>query len=232
MNGVHESMSNVSVRSFGAVALVLAGMGALVFLPAWTLHYWQAWTFLAVVAASWLVIMVYLIRRDRALLERRMSGGPQAETRMSQQIIMSVASLAFCALLVVPGLDHRFGWSSVPAYASIAADVLAAVGFLTILLVFRENTFTSSTIEVAQDHEVVSTGPYAVVRHPMYSGSLLYLVAMPIALGSWWALVAILPLIPIIVWRIFDEEGLLKQSLTGYTEYALTVRYRLLPHVW
>jgi protein-S-isoprenylcysteine O-methyltransferase Ste14 len=176
--------------------------------------------------------MVDLVTRDRALFERRMSGGPLAETRTSQRIIMSVASLGFCALLVVPGLDHRFGWSSVPAFVSIVADVLAAVGFLIILLVFRENTFTSSTIEVAQDHRVISTGPYAIVRHPMYSGALLYLVAMPVALGSWWALLVFIPLTPVLVWRIFDEERLLQRDLAGYTEYARQVRYRMVPNVW
>jgi protein-S-isoprenylcysteine O-methyltransferase Ste14 len=178
------------------------------------------------------VVVVYLTSRDPALLKRRMSAGPLAETRMSQRIIMSVASLGFVALLVVPGLDHRFGWSSVPGYVSIVADVLAAIGLLFILLVFREKTFTSATVEVGQDQKVISTGPYAVVRHPMYSGSFLYLVAMPVALDSWWALVVIVPLIPIFVWRIFDEERFLKHDLAGYAEYAGRVRYRLLPHVW
>jgi protein-S-isoprenylcysteine O-methyltransferase Ste14 len=225
-------MGNVYLKSFGSVVLVLAGMAALVLLPAWTLDYWQAWAFLGVVAVSWLAIMVYLVGWDRSLLERRMSGGPQAETRPSQRIIMSAASLGFCALLVIPGLDHRFGWSSVPASVSVAADVVAAAGWLVILLVFRENSFTSATIEVARDQQVISTGPYAIVRHPMYSGSLLYFVAMPVALGSWWALLVFVPLVPVVLWRIFDEEGLLKRELGGYGDYTRRVRFRLLPHVW
>jgi protein-S-isoprenylcysteine O-methyltransferase Ste14 len=225
-------MSNVYLRSFGSVVLVLALMGALVFLPAWTLRYWQAWAFLAVCGVAWVMIIGDLVRRDRALLERRMAGGPTAETRASQRIIMSITSLGFCALLVVPGFDHRFGWSTVPAAVSIAADAVALAGWLVILLVFRENTFTASTIEVAKDQRVISTGPYAIVRHPMYSGSLLYVVAMPVALGSWWALLAIVPVLPFFVWRIFDEEGLLTRDLAGYPQYAGRVRYRLLPHVW
>ncbi|WP_280263385.1 methyltransferase family protein [Nocardia wallacei] len=225
-------MSNVYVKSFGSLAALLAGLGALAFLSAWTLSYWQAWAFLAVFGGSGVLIMLYLIRHDRALLERRMSAGPTAETRASQRIIMSVASLAFFALLVVPGLDHRFGWSSVPAWLSVVADVVIALGMLIVFLVFRENSFTAATIKVAADQRVVSTGPYALVRHPMYTGSLLYQIAMPIALGSWWGLVVFVPLVPIMLWRIFDEERLLTQSLPGYGEYARHTRYRLVPQVW
>lgn len=225
-------MSNVYLKSFTGIAAVLAGMAALVFLPAWTVDYWQAWVFLAVYGVAGIVIMAYLARRDPKLLERRMSGGPWAETRTSQRVIMSVASLGFVALLVVPALDHRFGWSSMPAYVSIAADVLVVVGLWIVFRVFRENTFTASTIQVAEEQQVVSTGPYAVVRHPMYTGSLLYIAAMPVALGSWWALLALVPLLPVMVWRILDEEGLLRHNLAGYAEYAQRVRYRLVPHVW
>jgi protein-S-isoprenylcysteine O-methyltransferase Ste14 len=225
-------MSNLYVKSLVGFVAVLAGMAVLVFLPAWTLDYWQAWAFLAVYGASATVIGGYLVERDPKLLERRMSGGPTAETRTSQQIIMSIASLGWVAMLVVPGLDRRFGWSSVPAYVSIAADVLVAVGMVIVLRVFMENTFTSSTIEVAEDHEVVSTGPYAIVRHPMYSGFLLNVVAMPIALGSWWGLLPLVALSPVMVWRILDEERLLSKDLPGYAEYTRRVRYRLLPYVW
>jgi protein-S-isoprenylcysteine O-methyltransferase Ste14 len=225
-------MSNIYVKSFAGIAAVVAGMAALVFLPAWTVDYWQAWVFLAVYGVAGAVIMAYLARRDPKLLERRMSGGPWAETRTSQRVIMSAASLGFVALLVLPALDHRFGWSSVPAYASIAADVLVVIGLWIVLRVFRENTYTASTIQVADEQRVISTGPYALVRHPMYSGSLLYIAAMPVALGSWWALLVLVPLLPVMVWRILDEEGFLANDLTGYAEYTRNVRYRLVPHVW
>ncbi|RDI55367.1 methyltransferase family protein [Nocardia mexicana] len=225
-------MGNVYVKSFASLAALLVGLGALAFLSAWTFEYWQAWVFLGVFGASGVLIMLYLIRYDRELLERRMSAGPTAETRTSQRIIMSLASLGFFALLVVPGLDHRFGWSSVPGWLSVVAEVVIALGMLIVFFVFRENSFTSATIDVAEDQQVVSTGPYALVRHPMYTGSLLYQVAMPVALGSWWGLAVFVPLVPIMLWRISDEERLLSQSLPGYTEYARRTRYRLVPQVW
>jgi protein-S-isoprenylcysteine O-methyltransferase Ste14 len=225
-------MNTLKTKAFGGLLSVLIGMGALLFLPAWTLDYWQAWAFLTVFGASGLVIIVYFMKKDPKLLERRMSAGPTAEKKTSEKIIMSIASLGFVALLVFPALDHRFGWSSVPPYMSIAGDVLVALGWAIIFFVFKENTFTSATIEVAADQKVISTGPYAIVRHPMYSGSFLYLLAMPIALGSWWGLVVVLLMMPASLWRIFDEEAFLKKSLSGYTEYTQKVRYRLLPFVW
>ncbi len=225
-------MNNLNAKAIGGVLAVLVAMGAFLFLAAGTLNYWQAWVFLAVFGVAGLAIIVYLMKKDPKLLERRMSGGPAAEKRTSQKIIMSISSLGFAALLVVPALDHRFGWSSVPLYAVIAGDVLFVLGWIIIFFVFKENTFTSSTIEIAADQKVITTGPYAIVRHPMYSGSLLYMLAMPIALGSWWGLCVILLLMPISLWRLFDEEKLLSNDLPGYREYIQKVPYRLVPHLW
>lgn len=225
-------MNNLKTKAFGGLLSVLIVMGAPLFLAAWTLNYWQAWAFLAVFGASGLGIIVYLMKKDPKLLERRVSAGPTAEKKTSQKIIMSIASIGFVALLVFPALDHRFGWSSVPPYAAIAGDVLVALGWMIIFFVFKENTFTSATIEVAADQKVIATGPYAIVRHPMYSGSFLYLLGMPIALGSWWGLFVILLMMPTSLWRLFDEEKFLKKNLSGYTEYTQKVRYRLIPFVW
>jgi protein-S-isoprenylcysteine O-methyltransferase Ste14 len=225
-------MNNLKTKAFGGLLLVLIVMGALLFLPAWTLNYWQAWAFLAVFGASGLVIIVYLMKKDPKLLERRMSGGPTAEKKTSEKIIMSIASIEFVALLVFPAIDHRFAWSSVPPYVAIAGDVLVALGWMIIFFVFKANTFTSATIEVAADQKVISTGPYAIVRHPMYSGSILYLLGIPIALGSWWGLFVILLMMLTTIWRLFDEEKFLKKNLSGYTEYSQKVRYRLIPFVW
>lgn len=225
-------MNNLKVKAFGGVLSVLIAMGALLFLPAWTFDYWQAWLFLAVFGGSGLVIIIYLMKKDPKLLERRLSGGPTAEQRTGQKIVMSFASLGFIAMLVFPALDHRFGWSLVPTFVSIAGDVLVALGLLIIFFVFQENTFTSSTIEVATDQKVITTGPYTIVRHPMYSGFFLYMLGIPIALGSWWGVCVLLLITPTTLWRLFDEENLLKKELPGYREYTQKVRYRLVPYLW
>jgi protein-S-isoprenylcysteine O-methyltransferase Ste14 len=141
-------------------------------------------------------------------------------------------SVAFVALLVVPALDRRFGWSSVPPFVVFSGDLLVAAGFYIIFLVYRENTYTSATIEIAEGQKVVSTGPYAFVRHPMYAGGLLYLAATPLALGSYRGLVAFAALVPFLIWRLLDEEHLLDRELPGYSEYRRRVRHRLVPFVW
>jgi protein-S-isoprenylcysteine O-methyltransferase Ste14 len=207
-------------------------MAALLFLPAGTLRYWQAWTFPAVYFSLSLAITVYLTKSDPELLQRRMSGGPMAEEEPAQKIIMSLASLGFFGLLVVPGLDHRFGWSHMPALVALAGDALVVLGWLGIFLVFRENSFSSATIELAPDQRVISTGPYARVRHPMYAAALVMLLGMPIALASWWGVLIIVALLPALIWRLADEEKFLARNLPGYAEYQRKVRFRLMPRVW
>jgi protein-S-isoprenylcysteine O-methyltransferase Ste14 len=161
-----------------------------------------------------------------------MRGGPTAEKRLAQKFIMLCASTGFIALLVVPAFDHRFGWSAVPLGGVVAGDVLVAIAFCLIALVYRENTFTSATIEVAENQKVISTGPYAIVRHPMYASSFLYVIGTPLALGSYWGLVPIAAMMPFLIWRLFDEERLLAKNLPGYTEYQNRVRHRLVPFLW
>jgi protein-S-isoprenylcysteine O-methyltransferase Ste14 len=225
-------MTGLNIRAIGWLLVLLVAMGAVLFAPAWTFNYWQAWVFLRVFGLSSLAVTVYLMKNDPKLLERRMHGGPTAEKELSQKIIMSAASMGFAAILIVPALDHRWHWSAVPPYAVIAGNILIVLGWTIILFVFRENTFTSATIEVAADQRVVSTGPYAVVRHPMYSGSLLYFLGIPIALGSWWGLLVGILMMPVFVLRLFDEEKLLARNLPGYSEYMDRVKYRLVPFVW
>ena len=207
-------------------------MAALLFIPAGTLDYWQAWTFLAVYFASSLAITLYLIKNDPKLLERRMSAGPTAEKVTTQKIIMLFASLGFIGLIVFPALDHRFAWSHVPPYAALAGDVLVVLGWLAIFFVFKENTFTAATIELAPDQKVISTGPYAFVRHPMYAGGIVMLLGVPIALGSWWGLLVIVAMMPALIWRLFDEEKFLARNLQGYVDYQKKVPYRLIPLIW
>ncbi len=218
-----------AVRGLVILFLVTA---ALLFGAAGTLDYWQAWLYLAVYFGCSIAISVYLIRKDPALLARRMSGGPFAEKEPAQRIIMAIASVGFIALAVVPALDHRFGWSHVSAPVVIVGDLLVLLGWLGIYFVFRENSYASATIEAAADQRVISTGPYARVRHPMYATALVMLLGISPALGSWWGLPVFVAILPALIWRLTDEERFLLVNLPGYGEYRERVRYRLLPLVW
>jgi protein-S-isoprenylcysteine O-methyltransferase Ste14 len=225
-------MSSLLAKAFLGLAFLLLVLALALFLPAGSLSYWQGWIYLAVFGFCTLLITAYLMRNDPALLSRRVRGGPTAETRKSQQIIQSLASLFFVALFIVPGLDFRFHWSRVPPVVSLVADAVVALGFFIVFLVFRENSYTSATIEVADKQEVVSTGPYALVRHPMYAGAFLLLLATPLALASWVALPLPVPLILVIIVRLLDEERFLASNLPGYEAYRRNVPYRLVPYLW
>ena len=226
------TLKNLSARAWLALVVLAVVMGLLLFVPAGTVHYWQAWVYLSIFTGASFLITLYLMRKDRALLERRMSGGPTVEKRPTQKFIMLCTSIGFIALLVVPAFDHRFGWSTLPLGVVVSGDVLVAIGFYFIFLVYRENTFTSATIEVVENQKVISTGPYAIVRHPMYASASLYLLGTPLALGSYWGLVPIAAMTPLLIWRLFDEERFLARNLPGYTEYQKRVRHRLVPFVW
>ena len=225
-------MTSLNTKALVSVFALTAVMAVLLLLPAGTLRYWQAWVYLAVFFTASILITLYLIKNDPALLERRMRGGPTAESRQSQRVIMLFISIGFIGLLIVPALDKRFGWSEMPEVVAIAGDVLVAIGFFLIAIVYRENTFTSATIQVTKDQKVVSTGPYSIVRHPMYFGALLYLAGTPLALGSYWGFIAFLAIVPFLIWRIFDEERTLAQELPGYAEYQQHTPHRLIPGVW
>ena len=207
-------------------------MALLLFVPAGSVRYWQAWVYLLVYLGAGGLITMFLLRKDPALLERRMSGGPTAEKRPAQKVIMLFTSLGFIGLLVVPAFDYRFAWSRVPVAAVLVGKALVAVGLYLIFLVYKENTFTSATIEVAPDQTVISTGPYANVRHPMYASALLYLAGTPLALGSYWVFAPLVDMLPFLIWRLLDEERFLALNLPGYTEYQQKVRHRLVPGIW
>jgi len=222
----------LQTRALVALISLSIGTGLLLFLPAGSIHYWQGWVYLTLFVGSSALITFVLSRRDPALLERRMRAGPGAEQRTSQKIIMLATSLGFVALLVVPALDFRFGWSRVSTNVVIAGDLLVAIGLYLVFLVYRANTFASATIEVGKDQKVISTGPYAIVRHPMYASALLYLIGTPLALGSYWGLLTLLEFLPFLIWRLLDEETLLAAQLPGYTQYQQSIRHRLIPFVW
>ena len=225
-------MNQLNIKAFAGILQLFFILGLTIFLPAWTLDYWQAWIVVVVFFACTLAVTVYLMKNDPKLLERRVSAGVGAEQEKSQNIIQAFASVAFIALFVVSALDHRFGWSTVPPYLVALGDILIVLGFYLVFLVFKENSFASGTIEVGVEQCVIATGPYALVRHPMYIGALVMLVGVPLALGSLWGLVAIVPMTLVLVARLLDEEKFLTRNLAGYSEYQSKVRCRLLPLIW
>jgi protein-S-isoprenylcysteine O-methyltransferase Ste14 len=225
-------MENLYVRAFRSSLFSTLIVAALLFLPAGTLKYWQAWVFMAVFVSASAAVTVYLAIHDPKLLDRRMRAGPTAEKESSQKFIVFLAMMGFLLLLVVPAFDQRYGWSRVPTYVCLIGDALIAIGFLLVFFVLRVNTYAASTIQVAEDQKVISTGPYAFVRHPMYAGSFPILIGTPLALGSWWGLLALIVFVPTLIWRLVDEESFLRKNLPGYTEYTDKVQYRLVPYVW
>jgi protein-S-isoprenylcysteine O-methyltransferase Ste14 len=209
-------------------------IAALLFLPAGSLRFWQGWVFLAIASSSALTIVFYLLLRDPRLLERRM----QAKEQTSEQRLFRIFWIPlWIGALVSPGFDHRLGWSgnllgAVPLWLTLASQVLVLAGYLLIFAVLRTNTFASSTIRVEAGQEVISDGPYRLVRHPMYSGILLLVLFAPLALGSYVALLFTLLLIPVLVFRLVNEEKTLLQDLPGYQEYCRRTPFRLVPWVY
>jgi len=227
-----NEMGSLILKSIAGFVFLMFCLGLALFLPAGSLSYWQAWVYLAVWAVCVVPITVYLAIKDPDLLAGRVKAGPVAETQKSQQVIQGFASIFFILLYIVAGLDYRFHWSNVPPVLSLVADGVAALGFFIVFLVFRENSYTRATIEVSEEQKVITTGPYSVVRHPMYAGAFLLLIFTPIALGSWVALPFPIPLFLVIAVRAVEEEKFLVENLGGYKEYCQKVRYRLVPYIW
>ena len=225
-------MDNLIVKTILGFAFLMLVLAIALFLPAGSLSFWQAWVYLAVFAGCTILITTYLVINDRELLAGRVQAGPVAETQKSQQIIQSLASLFFIGLFILPGLDYRFGWSNMPPVVSLVSDGIVALGFYFVFLVFRENSYTRGTIEVSAGQKVITTGPYAIVRHPMYAGAMPLVIFTPVALGSWVAIPFSIPLILVIAARLLAEERYLSANLIGYEEYCQRVRYRLVPFIW
>ncbi len=210
----------------------LVAIGLLLFLPAGTLGYWQGWLLLGVVAgAAWLP-SIYLQLTNPAALQRRKRGGPTAEGRTVQKIVMIGLYGSLAAMCVVGALDHRFGWSPVPTVVCLAGAVVVAAGLGVVVMVVIQNSYASTTVQVESGQQVVSTGLYGLVRHPMYTGNVLMLIGTPLALGSYWALIFVVPGLTVLASRIRDEETLLRDELDGYQQYSEKVRYRLVPYMW
>jgi len=199
------------------------------FVPAGSFRYWQGWVFIAILFLPMPVTSVYFMKRDPQLIERRL----RTEEKISEQkSIIRWARLVVFASLLLPGLDYRFGWSRVPLWLAILSQLFVFAGYLITLWVMKENSFASRTVQVEEGQRVISTGPYRLVRHPMYFGAVLMLLFMSPALGSWWALPGFLLAIPLIVLRLLNEEKMLCRDLPGYSDYCLRTRSRLLPLLW
>jgi protein-S-isoprenylcysteine O-methyltransferase Ste14 len=211
------------------VPAVFLGLGLIFFVTAGTLDYWEAWVYCAVLLVPFVFVLTYLLRKDPELLARRIRLN---EKEPAQRRIIRASSLIFFTGFLIPGLDHRYGWSDIPVEAVLAANVLVIVGYALVFLVFKENPFASRVVEVEPDQRVISSGPYALVRHPMYLGTSIMWLATPIALGSYWALPVFLLLPIVLVYRIMNEEEVLLRELPGYREYTHKVRYRLIPGIW
>lgn len=206
--------------------------GLMVFLAAFTFDYWQAWVFLAVYAVSAWLPSIYLLRTNPVALQRRMRGGPAAETRTVQKFVMGGVWVSLAATLVVSALDHRFGWSAVPTAMCLVGDVLVAAGLGVVMLVVIQNSYAAGTVRVEEGQKLTSTGLYGLVRHPMYTGNVIMMIGVPLALGSYWGLIFVIPHLLILSVRVRDEERLLEEQLDGYREYRGKVRYRVVPLVW
>jgi protein-S-isoprenylcysteine O-methyltransferase Ste14 len=175
---------------------------------------------------------IYLWKRDPALLERRTKVRAVDEKEKGEKIVQIIAVLGSILIAVIPALDYHFGWSHVPLYIVILGAILLIIGYYLVFLVFKVNSFASTTIEVATDQKVISTGPYGEVRHPMYLGAIIALFGTPLSLGSWWGLLILIPTVLGIFVRLLDEEKFLSKNLQGYDEYRQKVRYRLIPLLW
>jgi protein-S-isoprenylcysteine O-methyltransferase Ste14 len=222
----------IALQALASAAFGFAFFAVLLFWPGGTLNYWQAWVFIAVFIVATLVPSIYLAVKDPAALQRRMKAGPTAESRIVQKLVMVATIVAVVAVLVVSALDFRLGWSHVPTPVVVLGDIMVAVGLGLAQLVVIQNTYAAATITVEAQQKVVSTGLYGLVRHPMYVGTLIMMIGTPLALGSYWGLLAILAALPVLVVRIDDEEKLLRQELDGYEQYMQKVHYRLVPGVW
>ncbi|MFV8162982.1 methyltransferase family protein [Mycobacterium sp. 134] len=222
----------LALQTIASGVLGLVFFAATLFWPAGTFHYWQAWVFIAVFMATTVVPSMYLAVRDPAALQRRLHGGPTAETRIVQKIVIWAVTGSAIAAFVLSALDHRFGWSSVPTAVVVLGNVLVAVGLILAQTVVFQNSFAGASIQVEDEQQLVSTGLYGLVRHPMYFGAVLMMFGTPLALGSYWALLVSIVSIPVFGVRITDEEKMLRAELDGYDEYTQKVRYRLLPYLW
>ncbi len=208
--------------------IIMIVMSLVFFLPAGSLRYWPAWIWWSEISIMTLFITAYFLKKDPGLLSRRM----KVKEKEKQPGIIRILSFLSMLAYLIPGFDYRYHWSVVPVWIIIAANALVFLGYIFIFLVFKENSYASTVIQVDKDQQVIKTGPYAIVRHPMYTGLLTMMLFTPLALGSYWALIFALLFIPTIIFRIRKEEEVLLRDLPGYKDYYIKTHYRLIPSIW
>lgn len=221
--------SSLFFRAIGKLLMGLALLALMLFLPAWTLHYPQAWLFLGILFIPMILVGIVLFVKSPELLEKRLDA---KEEESEQRTVVALSGLMFLAAFIFAGLSFRFGWLMLPFPVSIAAAVVFLAGYAMYAEVLRENTYLSRTIEVQEDQKVIDTGLYGVVRHPMYLATVILFLSMPLILGSVISFLIMLFYIPIIAKRIRNEEQVLEEGLPGYPEYKEKVKYRLIPFLW
>ena len=224
-----EDNKKLLMRVIIRIAFFPLFLGLAVLLPAGTFRFWQAYLYFGILLIPLCIAMVYFYRNDPDFLEKRMK---TRETESTQKLFVALASVSIIGIFVITGLDRRFAWSHVPFPAVLIGDGLVLLSYLFVYLVFRTNSYASRVVEVSDEQKVITTGPYAVVRHPMYTGILVMYAASSVALGSWWGLVPSVLLIPVLILRIGNEEKVLREQLPGYKAYCSLVRKRLIPFIW
>ncbi|MGB7873734.1 MAG: isoprenylcysteine carboxylmethyltransferase family protein [Anaerolineales bacterium] len=229
MNAESPSRKKLTIAVFARLLSAIPALWLLFFWPAGTLAYWEAWVYMAILLIPIMLVAIYLLNNDPALLERRMQ---MREQQTQQRWIIALISIFFLLTFLLPGFDKRYGWSDVPVWTVLIADAIVLLGYGLFFLVLRQNSYAARTVEVEQGQEVISTGPYALVRHPMYSGVLLMYSFSPLALGSTWAMLPMILLPCFLAARILNEEKVLREELEGYEEYTQKVKYRLIPGLW
>jgi len=218
------------IRKVSGIYIIgLVITAGLVFIPAWTFDYWQGWLFLGFLFIPMFFVLLYMLTYERKLLGKRMN---VREKRGEQKYIQLINTLLFVLIMGVAGLDHRYGWSQMPVWSVIASDILMFAGYMVFMRAMFHNEYASRVIEVQRGQRVVDTGPYAVVRHPMYAAAMLMYSFIPPALGSLWAFVPLILIFIMLFLRIFDEEKALIKGLKGYKQYMRKVRYRMVPGLW
>jgi protein-S-isoprenylcysteine O-methyltransferase Ste14 len=223
------SKSKLKKIMYVRIAFFFPVLAALFFLPAGTWNYREAWIYIAILFIPMLFALNYLMKNSPDLLERRMH---MRETQTAQKKIVSLSFIYIILAFLLPGFDKRFGWSDVPFHIALTADLIVLVSYLGVIQVFKTNSYASRVVEVMKGQRVISTGPYAIVRHPMYTAVSFMYVFSPLALGSYWAMIPAALIIPLLVARIKNEEEVLKKELDGYKEYQQKTKYRFIPGIW